>query len=443
MTDIDVGKLWSIMDTALQTGGAFPDCIDEDCLDEEDEEDLTETTAVVVPLDNGQFHVCMGSKCPHVRPGTDNEKHFVCNLSGRVVGAAMSSAHDSSWTGRSCGSADPDMASGAVPARAWRNKRDAFAESARAYSNAKQMTDESCFFADYASNEARRVAASKETAQDESKVTAKRGAPCVSEIDETAVTQQKRDKAIRRITSLSRRDVQARLINDSMGVVSKLFAAAPTASSQAAADPRLENHNFVYSIGLRRYIERCVHDNEPVCLSKMHDVAVCASNFVREKRKEAKHRQDVSRARLLAVNTQTTEMFSRLIVSVWNAVCNTPHFVESQPGDSFRPFAAGICYALKRGIRLKNGLVVVPRMELLSDQLPTLRSSSNNAEARQLQASSHRGLCAIHRAIASIDRMNDDDRPGCDRGPVLEKLRVAAQISAALEQFAAKFMAGS
>ena len=302
------------------------------------------------------------------------------------------------------------------------------------------MTAASSEFALYVSN----IAAQKESnINDDSKTTAKRGAPCVCEIDEAAVSEHKRAKAKRRITSLNRRDVQTRLINDSMSIVQKLFSAPPTATSatagaasvDAVADPRLENYTFVFTVGLKRYVARCVSEGEQVSLSEIHDVAVCASNFVRERRKEAKQRQNSSRLRMLAVNTQTAELCARLIVSVWNAVCNTLHFVESQTGDSFRPFAAGICYALKRGVRLKNGLAVVPRLEMLSDQLPTLRSSSGNAETRQLQASSHRGLCNVHRAIASIDGMADDDKR-----PVLEKLRVAAQISAGLEQFVSNFM---
>jgi len=99
---------------------------------------------------------------------------------------------------------------------------------------------------------------------------------------------------------------------------------------------------------------------------------------------------------------------------------------------------AGIMYAMKRGIRLKSGLVVVPSIDVLSAQLPTLRSSSGNSEARQLQASSHRGLCAVHRAIASIETM-----VYADREPVIEKLQIAAEISSSLEKFVSQYMSNA
>ena len=425
----------------------------------EEEEDETEGSAVdpdqastvVVQLENGKFHVCCGAQCPFAEHSEDSEKNLVCTLSGRVIGASIESAHDSSWTGRSCGSADPDMASGAVPSRAWRNKRDAFTESARAYNKAKQMADDDADFSAYAtsyaaskSDAAAAAAAAKQAAAEESAKSAatKRGAPCVSHVDQATAAEHKRAKALKRITSLGRRDVQARLIGDAMFVVQKLFSAPPVpaassgdAVAAAAAeavqqDPRLENFHFVFAVNLKRYIARCSEDKEPVTLSSLHDVAVASGNFVRERRAESKKRQSQSRMRILCVCTRTSELLSRLIVSIWNALVQTSHFLDSQPGDSFRPFASGILYGLKRGIKLKTGLVVVPIIPELSDQLPTLRSSAGIQDVRQLQASSHKGLCSIHRSISSIDSMTSEER-----APVEEKLKIAAQISAGLVEF--------
>ena len=395
---------------------------------------------VVVPLEGGGFHVCRGQNCPHASiQHEDREKELVCELSGRVIASAIETAQDASWTGRSCGSADPDMTSGAVSARSWRNKRDAFAESARAYNKAKQFTDEDLSFAtsSYTVPKSTTLA----DVEDDSKLV-KRGAPCVSEIDEAAVSQHKREKAIRRISSLTRRDVQARLRTDAFLVVQKLLVTVASTSqdnakTQAAqGDPRLENFNFVFAVGMKKYVDRCAARNEQPNLCTMHDVAVCASNYVKERRKDASKLRIQSMMRMFAVNTQTMELCARLIVAVWNALCSTSHFVENQPGDSFRPFAAGIMYGMKRGLRLKSSLVVVPCMEILANQLPTLRSSSGNAETRQLQASSHRGLCAVHRALASIDTMSEEDRK-----PVIERLNVAASISEALQGSAERYMA--
>ena len=438
----DVETMWKIMDRTLHpshfdsVGDEEDDWEDDDAVMDEEEEGGAACQSVVVPMGNGQFHVCLGQKCIHAEQSTGHEKYLVCGISGRVIASSFESAHDSTWTGRSCGSADPDMASGAIPSKAWRFKRDAFADSARAYNRAKELTEKDVDFEEY--NVSLSTTA-KELSTTEDLKPPKRGAPCVSEIDEAAATVNKRAKAMKRITSLSRREVQARLNCDAATVVKKLFSVAPAASkSDDSNDPRLENYKFVFSIGLTRYANRCVDDNEQLTLSKIHDIAICASNYVKERKREAAGRQNESKTRMLVANTRVNDLCGRLIVSIWNAVCNTSHFVENQPGDSFRPFAAGIMYAMKRGIRLKSGLVVVPCIDALSNQLPTLRSSSGNFEARQLQASSHRGLCAIHRAIASIDSMPEDDR-----APVIEKLRVASQISSSIEKFVSIYLGKS
>ena len=94
-------------------------------------------------------------------------------------------------------------------------------------------------------------------------------------------------------------------------------------------------------------------------------------------------------------------------MSLWRACCLTKHFQSAKKGgDAFRPFAAGILYSLKRGLYLADGTCVVPALEELSTHLPALRSASSTPAARQLQSSSHRGICSIQRALASITEMN-------------------------------------
>ena len=77
--------------------------------------------------------------------------------------------------------------------------------------------------------------------------------------------------------------------------------------------------------------------------------------------------------------------------------------------DSFRPFAAGILYSFKRGIYLNDGMCVVPALDALAVHLPALRSPQSTPAAKQLQSSSHRGICSFHRSISSMESMNDED----------------------------------
>ena len=80
----------------------------------------------VVPLQNGDFHVCRRHECPHASIDQDT-KQSVCLLSGFTWGATLVIDQDPSWTGKSTSSGDPD-ALGGVPgesaAHAFANQTD-------------------------------------------------------------------------------------------------------------------------------------------------------------------------------------------------------------------------------------------------------------------------------------------------------------------------------
>jgi hypothetical protein len=199
----------------------------------------------------------------------------------------------------------------------------------------------------------------------------------------------------------------------------------------AASDPRFENYDFVFSVGMRRYIARCRQKREPVQLSEIHDICISSNTFVKQKRKDAEKRARAVKVKALATDGRTIDLCASLIVSIWSAVCITSHFMHHQSGDSFKPFASGIMYALKRGLWLPNGVMIIPQLDDLSDQLPVLRSLVASATAKQLQASSHKGLCALHKAITSIEEME----PGA-RASVEQRLSVSALIARDLKRHA-------
>jgi hypothetical protein len=437
----------------------------EDSGEDADEDGDDQSGSTVVQLSDGSWHVCRGMHCPHLEQSTDTDRLFTCKLSGMVVACAHESSHDSSWTGRSCSSADPDMQSSAVGGASWRFKRSAFAASAAAYSMARSMS------AKGGSNSHDNVDSSFESmapptllsvngsVEEPAKSTkdGKRGAPCVVDVDDLAVQSHRRNKALRRIATLKERNVQSRLLTDASTVVVKLFSVVPTSSMATATasssfcvssskrdralaggagsldDPRLENYDFVLNMALKRYAARCTERREMPTILGIHDVCVAANQFVKQRQckavERASSKSNASDRRIVS-NGKTIELCSQLILNLWAAMCTTPYFVEHQSGDSFRPFAAGVMYALKRGLRLPNNMVLVPAVEPLAKHLPTLRSATATPAARQLQQASHRGLCAIQRAIASIDTMSNEEQQ-----VALDQLRVVSSTATRLSNF--------
>lgn len=424
----DATALFAEMERARGMGsGEGWDAQHEQSGSDDDNDDDEGTLPVVVRLPDGGVHVCRGFDCPYAVQSSEVDKAYTCVLSGRLIGTTMEAAHDSSWTGRSCGSADPDMNSGATQVSAWRNKRNAFAASAAAYSRASTMSIDDV------------VAFDEKPATDPKPI--KRGAPCVVDVDEEALSEQKRSKALKRVAALQNRDVQTRLFADASSVVMKLFSVVstggkPTKKTDSAIapatatvdDPRLENYNFVLKMALQRYVARCKHELRLPDLSGIHDVVAAANMFVKERQRTARGRTEALRTRQIVINGQVVEVCARLIFSLWVAMCSTTYFTQCQPGDSFRPFAAGVLYAMKRGVCWKQNLVLVPAIEALSSQLPQLRSTTATPSAKALQQASHKGLCSLHRGLASIDTMDADDRR-----TVEEQLGVCSRIAVRLE----------
>lgn len=451
MEVVDEETLFAQASKSLEIGDGQWHVDRESSDNEEDDDD----NATVVQLQNGRWHVCMGMACPHIEQSVDADRLFICKLSARVVSNAMESSGDASWTGRSCTSADPNMQSSACGA-SWRFKRSAFSASVAAYNLARSFSSTNVTpGGDYILSSFKSChttgGAKPGTSADENATSIKRGAPCVVDVDDSAVHAQKRKKAIKRIESLKQRNVQSRLLADASTVVLRLFSissASSTNSSVASAskndhsvsggaltleDPRLENYEFVLNMALKRYVSRCKDAGIPPTLSGVHDVCIAANQFVKERQKATKGRVaplSQTTDRWIAVNGKTIELCAILILNLWVAMCTTPYFVEHQTGDSFRPFAAGVIFAFKRGLRLPNNMILIPAVEQIANQLPTLRSATATPAARQLQQASHRGLCAIQRGIASIDTMSE-----AEQHVALAQLRIVTSTATRLASF--------
>ena len=200
----------------------------------------------------------------------------------------------------------------------------------------------------------------------------------------------------------------------------------------------MQNLDFVRPLALKSYVEACQRGQQSLNLDSLTTVLIHTNEFVRNQRTAAAKQLQIIAAEALApvalattfatpalpagksskhpkptkacFSGQIRNLLSQLIVSLWRASCLTKHIKQAKKGnDSFRPFAAGILYSLKRGLYLPDGTCVVPVLEELSDHLPALRSPSSTAAAKQLQSSSHRGICSIQRSLASIAEMNEED----------------------------------
>jgi len=362
----------------------------------------------IVPLPGGDCHVCFGADCPSVY--ADKDKQLVCSVSGIVIGTQCTRETDATWTGRSTASANPDDSAG-TPVGGWQKRRDMFAASQKAWIEAREINAEAMSAHDAWAAEREQDGAQAPRAS------AKRGALCVDQEDahESSEAAKRQRCAARREACSS--DALQKLEGEALGVIGKLMveeaskAAAPAPASAQAPDPRLQNVEFVRRLALKRYVRQCADACVWPSMDGVHNVCVAANEFVREQRRRATDADANASASAGAsagrtLSGQVRRILAKLVVALWHAACQTPHMTQGRRGgDSFRPFAAGVLYQLKRGLYLSSGACIIPQLHELAALLPALRCPNATAAAKQLQSSSHRGICSLHKSIASMGEL--------------------------------------
>ena len=342
-------------------------------------------------LPNGDVHICRGPSCPHLELNVD--KHYVCSISGIVFGCLT--VRDDHSTGRNAGSTNPDDHCGEPVGGSWRPKKDQVALSHFAYQAAEtaeaKEQDGQLYVATTPPRKAARGAA-------------KRGARCVD--DQSTPEPQadvKRPRHARR--SADSREEFVALCADAQGLMNKLLNFEKrTEAKKPAAETRTArvDAGALFDAAVKKYTKECVATNQRPTLDAVHNLALIANRVAAEQRRK----ETVGEGRNAALlKVRTRESVCALAVNLWLASCAAPYMAASSKrgADSFRPFVAGVLYALKRGVALADGTAVVPQLPQLADALPALRATAANSAAKAIHASSHRGLCTLHRSIASCD----------------------------------------
>lgn len=415
--------------------------------------DAAANDAKPIALRDGTVHWCKGFSCPHAT--VDAHSQVVCELTGVVVGVQPSTNRDAAWTGRSIASCNPDDSAG-VPVGGWRRRPNMMGLSILAYEAAHLFSDAEVENArpgvaathtasatpDWCTGRSdrsdREDAAAPATARP--KPATKRGALCVQDADaspprfeddeDEAASQNKQTKkhrVQRRSDELGAQTVaHKKLKEEAFGVMSVLLncshiederaptraTSRPDRQSQPAseASARLRNVDYVLRMALKKMVVEAKAGSRVLNLSGVHDVCVRAHQFVREQRTRAQPEQTASGDACKSMSGISVSLCAELVVALWFAASQTPHMKNGKKGaDSFRSFAAGVLYAFKRGNTLQDGTIIVPKLPQVTGLLPTLRSSTASAAARQLQSSSHAGICSLHRSIASVAHMSAEE----------------------------------
>lgn len=339
----------------------------------------------MIRLPDGDIHLC-GCDCNAAVANKDGD--LVCPHSGLVVGYTPIERTDFS-TGRSTWSADPDMHGGAPVGGAWRKKIDRKAASQRAHMMASTFDDTAM---------PRALESARSSLQP-----MKRGALCVDEAPPEPAGSKRSRTSRKEIES---NDQLHSLIAEASSTFSKLMSIrtplrSSKDSSKAPVDTRLLNSNILFNASLRKYLKETIARGARPNMDEIHNIALAVEEIVAEERRKSEQCK-AGRAGTFA-SIRFRDLVSRLAVSLWISACKTPYMDQARRGgDSFRPFCCGVFYSLKRGLTIGDGSILVPAFASFADALPSQRDVASNPAAKSLHASSHRGMCSIHRCISSV-----------------------------------------
>ncbi|MGZ0213503.1 MAG: hypothetical protein ACKVI4_13620 [Actinomycetales bacterium] len=397
-------------------------------------------------LANGDVHVCKGCACQYAELNVDH--HYICGITGFVLGVEHGVETVDYVTGKKP-SNNPDDNAGMPVGGSWKPRRDMFALSKQAYLSAKTMDD--CALPNKvdkavappaqnttpdAPTAERPAIAERPDARPETptqkvvdpeeaemktpprpqhasapaiapRTPQKRGALCVDEVAPTKVVDQNKRM---RINKRNVRDNEARaaLVEEAASILSKLVhferkssSTKTKAATNVPSDPRLRDAEFLFGAALKRYIKECLATGATPTLDAVHNLGILAHNVAAE---EQRKMDEMENKHPKILHSKVRQLVATLVVCLWKASCTTPYMNAAKRGtDSFRPFACGVFYALKRGVALPDSRIVVPSLpERFTNALPALRATLQNSLAKTLQSSSHRGLCTLHRCVNSV-----------------------------------------
>ena len=383
------------------------------CDPESDREDDVINQGKVFYLQNGDVHICRGCRCEFAEMNEDH--HLICGMTGVVLAVEHADEPTESVTGRKH-SNSPDDHAGEPVGGTWKVKKDMFGLSQQAYMLASQVDGTTQYVHPVEKTPPR--------------PTAKRGALCVDEVPEPSTPLCKRAR-------VNKRDVQDEngymtLVSEANNILEKLVnydkKPANKPRNPRVEDARLCDANFLFGAAVKRYVKECLSNSAPPTLDAVHNLAIMAQTVASREREKAAATKTPK-----ILHSKVKQLVSELVVSLWLASCKSTYMDEARRGaDSFRPFACGVYYALKRGVALPDGRIVVPSLpESFTSALPALRSTAQHSVAKTLHSSSHRGLCTLHRCVNAVSEnkesaffFNDAARRASDLAHAVKSIQV-------------------
>ena len=152
----------------------------------------------------------------------------------------------------------------------------------------------------------------------------------------------------------------------------------------------------------RKYMLRQTLQSCPPRMDDLHNIAInIRVGLAKQRAREEAH----SFARTRSIRyIRIRDAAAHLAVSLWILLLRSPHMQSTRrTGDSFRPFAAGVFFNMRQGVRLPGNIEIIPKCPTIADALPEVRSQHREKHSHTNHLAAHRGANTLHSCIRSID----------------------------------------
>jgi hypothetical protein len=195
-------------------------------------------------------------------------------------------------------------------------------------------------------------------------------------------------------------------------IMQKRTLVSPTSTpdvSGVCVNPHLLDWQGLYDAAVRKYARDASEKRIQPSMDVLHNIAMAVNEIVEVERCKQRSRQTQKEEQKKDTSLSDTRDFVRivcdLVICLWKECVSSPFFTISgtRCGDSFRIFAMGVIYALKRGVTTRDSTVIVPAIPTFAAALPTAKELLHaSPTVRSLHAASHKGMGLLHRTIASV-----------------------------------------
>jgi hypothetical protein len=200
-------------------------------------------------------------------------------------------------------------------------------------------------------------------------------------------------------------DQLAELRRDARDTLDKLTSPKTRGSTDARAPTRpapvVRSADDALDVELRMYVRRCQIAGSVPLLDDLSNIEL---NQRRERRvawqRDVAHRKA---AHQTGDYVRLRELAAALVVALWRCALRSAYMQQAKrASDNFRPYAAGVYFSMRRGVRLADGTTLVPRCAKLTDALPEVRAAHRGTATHTVHLSAHRGVSTLQKCVASV-----------------------------------------